>query len=168
MNIWILISSVKIAPAVAGPSGAAPAPCSTCCFLYVGKCFCTRRGEEQRKLGPSQFCAQKTPIAIHTWGMDQKIDQEDLHSLGWRTSACLVMSFQKRVQHAWCSFSMSIYLSKLPQFAFKEDVLYCQPKPKTPFDASSPWYDSVPVGKNKLGSMVKDMSIEAGLPPRTI
>ena len=40
-------------------------------------------------------------------------------------------------------------------------------QPKAPSDDSSPWYEAVRVGKNKLGSMVKDMCIDAGIPPRT-
>ena len=30
-----------------------------------------------------------------------------------------------------------------------------------------PWYDPVPVGRNKLGSMVKEMCEDAGIAPRT-
>ena len=61
-------------------------------------------------------------------------------------------------------FLLDYYLSKLPEFAFKEDILYCQPKQKTPADNESPWYDPVTVGKNKLGNMVRDMCDDAGIP----
>ena len=41
-------------------------------------------------------------------------------------------------------------LSKLPSFAFKEDVLYCGPKAATPADDYVPWYEAVALGKISL------------------
>ena len=64
-------------------------------------------------------------------------------------------------------FLLDFYLSKLPPYAFTEDVLYCRPKAKGPVDDASPWYEAVPVGKNKLSNMVKEMCEEAGIPPKT-
>ena len=55
------------------------------------------------------------------------------------------------------------YLNKLPQFAFDNDVLYCQLKGFTPVNDKAPWYKPVPVGKNKLGTMVKDMCLVCGI-----
>ena len=60
---------------------------------------------------------------------------------------------------------MDRYLDRLPKYAFDEDVLYLRPMIKTPLEG--PWYHPVPIGKNKLGSMTKEMCEEAGLPPRT-
>ena len=37
------------------------------------------------------------------------------------------------------------------------------PKRTTPQTSNAPWYDNVPVGKNTLQSMVKDMCVEAGI-----
>ena len=56
-------------------------------------------------------------------------------------------------------FLLDQYFNKLPQYAFKEDVLYRREKSETSVDASSPWYNAVPVGKNKLANMVKDMCV---------
>ena len=64
-------------------------------------------------------------------------------------------------------YLLDSYLNKLPQMAFKEDILYCRPKTKAPLDEKSPWYDAIPVGRNKLGSMVKEMCAEAGILVRT-
>ena len=64
-------------------------------------------------------------------------------------------------------YLLDIYLNKLPQYAFTNDVLYCRPKPKTPVDASSPWFDAASVGRNELAKMVKEMCCEAGIPPQT-
>ena len=60
-------------------------------------------------------------------------------------------------------FILDLYLSKLPLYAFQTDTFYFRPKAKTPSNLNQAWYDSVPVGKNKLSTVVKEMSIEAGL-----
>ena len=63
-------------------------------------------------------------------------------------------------------YLLDLYFSKLPKYAFEKEVFYCRPKDKTPPD-DSPWYDQVPVGKNKLMSIVKDMCIEAKITPKS-
>ncbi len=60
-------------------------------------------------------------------------------------------------------FLLDKYVEKLPLFTFTNNILYCRPKKDVPYDNKSCWYDAVPVGKNKLGSMVKDMCAEAGI-----
>ena len=35
-------------------------------------------------------------------------------------------------------YLVDYYLSKLPEFALKEDILYCRPKQKAPADDESP------------------------------
>uniref|UniRef100_A0A1X7V736 Tyr recombinase domain-containing protein n=1 Tax=Amphimedon queenslandica TaxID=400682 RepID=A0A1X7V736_AMPQE len=54
-----------------------------------------------------------------------------------------------------------MYLKKLPPIATEKDYFYCKPSPVASED--KPWYYPVPVGKNTLGNMVKDMATEAGL-----
>ena len=39
-------------------------------------------------------------------------------------------------------------------------MFYCRPLPKDP---SHPWYTAVPVGKNTLANMIRDMCKEAGI-----
>jgi len=55
----------------------------------------------------------------------------------------------------------------LPEFSFKKDILYCRPKQKAPADNESPWYNPVPVGKSKLGNLVRDMCDDAEIPHKT-
>ena len=57
-------------------------------------------------------------------------------------------------------FLLQLYLSKLPHYTFKEDILYCCAKHKV---HSSAWYEAIAVGKYSLGCFVKVMSKEAGL-----
>lgn len=60
-------------------------------------------------------------------------------------------------------YLLDIYLSKLPPYAFQNDVFYLRPKPKTPAALETePWYENSPVGRNKLVIFVKEMFLEAG------
>ncbi len=56
-------------------------------------------------------------------------------------------------------------MEKLPLFAFEKNILYCRPRKH--YAGSTTWYKAVPVGKNKLGSMEKDMCLEAGVEQKT-
>ena len=55
-------------------------------------------------------------------------------------------------------------LSKLPPFAFKEDIFYKQPKLATP---DIPWFESIPVGKETLFPMLANMCDKAGIEKET-
>lgn len=60
-----------------------------------------------------------------------------------------------------CLVYLDLYYEKLPQFAFDKNVIYCRPKKH--YAGASTWYEAIPVGKNKLGSLVKDIFTEAGI-----
>ena len=60
-------------------------------------------------------------------------------------------------------FLLNLYMKRLPRYAFAEDVLYLRPKPKCPNDPDTPWYEEIPVRKNTLANMMKDMSAECGI-----
>ena len=133
-------------------------------FFYVGKRFCIRGGDEQRKLGPSQFVRSHDPDCFTYIEHGSKNRAGGIAQL--RLENKCVPCYAVPEKNPECLvFLLDFYLGKLPEYAIKEDILYCRPKPKTPADG--PWYDAVPVGKNKLSTMVKDMCVEAGLPQRS-
>ncbi len=135
-------------------------------FFYIGKRFCIRGGEEQRYLGPSQFVRSTAPNCYtyvehgsknRSGGLAQlQIENKRVpcYAVPEMNQICLVFLLDK-------------YLEKLPLFAFKNDVLYCRPKLFKPADDHVPWYENSPVGKNKLGCMVKEMCKEAKISPKT-
>ena len=55
------------------------------------------------------------------------------------------------------------YLQKIPAEAINKDVFYLTPLQKVPIDQAKPWFKVVPVVKNRLNAMLKEMSTEAGL-----
>ena len=62
-------------------------------------------------------------------------------------------------------YLLDLYISKLPPDAHKAGAFYLRPLPNTP--SKGPWYTAVPIGKNTLCGMVKNMCVKAGLETRT-
>ena len=93
-------------------------------FYYIGKCFCIRGGEEQRKLGPSQFLRSEDPDCYTYVEHGSKNRSGGLAQLRMENK-CVPCYAVPENSPACLVFLFDQYLSKLPQYAFKEDVLYC-------------------------------------------
>ena len=52
-------------------------------------------------------------------------------------------------------------MSKVPESAKSNDIFYVRPLVKLPESEDAPWLTSVPVGKNQLSKMVKEMCAQA-------
>ena len=129
-----------------------------------------RGGQEQRNLGPSnfQFLSKpgSDPYCIvyeehgsknHPGGLkDFRVENKSVkcYAVPQNTPKCLV-------------FLLNLYMKHLPKYALENDVLYLRPKLKCPADPDVPWYEEKPVGKNTLSSMMKNMSVEAGISSKT-
>ena len=143
---------------------ASPKSLQRAVFYYIGKRFCVRGGEEQRKLGHSQFQRTERPDSYTYVEHGSKNRSGGLAQLRQENKCVPCYSIPDKAPRCLV-FLLDLYLRKLPKYAFEHDVLYCRPKIKMPLDG--PWYDPVPVGRNKLGSMVKEMCENAGIAPRT-
>ena len=55
------------------------------------------------------------------------------------------------------------YFKSLPPNAVENDTFYLQPLCDVPTKPSTPWFKSVPVGRNTLGKMMKSMCEKAGI-----
>ena len=60
-------------------------------------------------------------------------------------------------------YLLDLYLGKLPQWAKDRNVFYVWPSKNVPSNPTSPWYDCVPLGKEKLRKFVVVMCKEAGI-----
>ena len=60
-------------------------------------------------------------------------------------------------------YLLDLYLSKLSQEAFTNDIFYLRPLEKTPSDPNVPWYSAVPVGKNTLEKKLSCICEQAGI-----
>ena len=56
---------------------------------------------------------------------------------------------------------LDMYIKKLPEDVIRNDYFYARPLLKIPSDPDEPWFAAVPVGKNVLATMFKDMCGEA-------
>ena len=135
-------------------------------FFYVGKHFCIRGGEEQRKLKQSQFIRCSNPEKYIYYEHGSKNRSGGLQQLHLQNKSVPCLAIPENRPRCLV-YLLDLYLSRLPPFSFKEDIFYCRPKKQCPSTPSTPWYDSVPVGKNKLSSMVSDMCKDANIPRKT-
>ena len=137
-------------------------------FFYNGKNFCLRGGEEQRGLKFSQL---KRGIA--TVNGEAKVYYEYTeHGSKNRTGGLKQLQMENKVVRQYESEDggdrchvhiLDKYLQKVPKEALKKDAFYVKALTKRPLDPIKPWFSAVPVGKNKLSGMVKEMCLEAGL-----
>lgn len=135
-------------------------------FFYIGKVFCIRGGEKQRKLGPSNFIRTSEPESYTYVEHGSKNKADGLAKLRHENKRVPCIALPDMTPRCLVHL-LDLYLNKLPQWAFDNDVLYCRPKQHTPVSDKIPWYDALPVGKNKLSSMVKDMCKDCGIEEKT-
>ena len=135
-------------------------------FFYIGKVFCIRGGEKQRKLGPSNFMRTSEPECYTYVKHGSKNKVGGLAQLRLENKRVPCVAVPDMIPRCLVHL-LDLYLNKLPQWAFDNDVLHYRPKQHTPVSDKIPWYDVIPVGKNKLSSMVKDMCKDCGIEEKT-
>ena len=100
-------------------------------FFYVGKRFCIRGGEEQRKLGPSQFLRTRDPDCFTYIEHGSKNRAGGIAQLQMENKTVSCHAVVEEGQRC-VVFLLDLYLSKLPAFSFEHDILYCRPKSSVP------------------------------------
>ena len=130
-------------------------------FFSVGKVFCLRGGEEQRKLKPSQLIRKSNPDRYVYVETGSKNRTGDLKQLNVENKVVPVYASPADGERCLV-YLLDFYLKKLPPIAFEKDILYWQPKNQVPDDPAASWYNCQPVGKHKLNGMVAAMFEEAG------
>ena len=121
----------------------------------MGKIFCVRGGEEQRKIGPSQLIRSTDPDCFTYVEHGSKING-GLQQLQLQNK-CVPCPATPENTPRCLVFLLDFYLHKLPKYAFEHDTLYLRPKCNVPSDSDEPWYECSPVGKHTLSNMVKDV-----------
>ena len=58
---------------------------------------------------------------------------------------------------------LDAYIKKLPNEVKERKKIYARPLTKLPLNPDEPWFAAVPLGKNGLSTMLKDMCIEADI-----
>ena len=137
-------------------------------FFYSGKNFCLRGGAEQRGLKISQLCREVVQIGgrdvcsyiYHEFG--SKNGQGGFNTLNSDNKS--VRQYENTSGDICHVRILNMYLKKIPNEARSADNFYRTPVTVLPSDPSKPWFTKVPVGKNTLNKMLKEMCLEAGLP----
>ena len=126
-------------------------------FFYVGKTFCIRGGEEQRRLKRSQFRRSYEPDC-YTYVENGSKNRTGVNV---RDDNKVVPVFAcPEAQPRCLAFLLDTYFDKFSQQSIEMDLFYLRPKksPKTNI-----WYDNIPIGRDKLKSFLEDMCREAGI-----
>ena len=133
-----------------------------CAFYYNGKCFCLRGGQEHRDLGVSQLERLYEPDRYVYREKSSKNRPGGINQTRLDHKCVTIVANPNAGDHCHV-FILDKYIQKLPKDAVEKDLFYCKPLLATPNDEKSPWYYAVPIGKNMLGNMVKEICSEAGL-----
>lgn len=98
-------------------------------FFYIGKCFCVRGGDEQRRLGPSQFVRKHDPgcfmyiehgLKNRAGGIAQlRLENKRMpcYAVSENNPECLV-------------YLLDLYLSKLPELHSRKMFYTADQNPK--------------------------------------
>ena len=129
-------------------------------FYYTGKNLCLCGGEEHRNLKCSQFVEIEGGYRYVERG--SKTFRGGFSQLHLNGKSVVLYNDADAGMRCYCSL-LRFYLSKLPSDT--SDAFYLQPVKGAP--KAEKWYCNIPVGRNKLATMVKRMCEQAGLKPKT-
>ena len=138
-----------------------------CVFFLNGKNFCLRGGLEHRDLKLSQL--QREVVKVKDKHLVRYTYIE--HGSKNRSGGLKQLKQENKVVHQYESENINRchvlildkYISKLPREAKEKDIFYVKPKAFLLTDHVQPWYTSVPIGRNKLGEMMKTMANKGNL-----
>lgn len=135
-------------------------------FFYNGKNFCPRGGAEHRNLKLSQIKKEMTVVdgkMVNSYVYQEfgsKNNQGGFSSLNLQNKVVKQLESSSRKYHVKI---LDKYLQVLPADASSKDVFYLNPLKSVPLDPDAPWFSSIPVGKNKLNGLLKEMCMKAGI-----
>ena len=126
-------------------------------FFYVGKAFCLRGGEEQRKTKSSEFHRSFDPDCY------KYIENESKNITGVNSTEnnkIVPVYAQPDEQPRCLVYLQDKYFDKFPADTYGLDVFYLRPKASV--TNPNVWYDCAPVGAHKLNTFLDCMCKEAG------
>ena len=137
-----------------------PASLLRAVFLYNGKNFCLRGGEEHRSLKLSQFT--KTQNGYVYTENASKNRQGGISQVRLKNKRVEIRENIDAGERCHCRL-LDLYIRKMPEDAKSKDLFYLRPLEKVKNDEGV-WYYSAPVGRNKLSKMVSEMCKLAEIP----
>ena len=134
-------------------------------FYVVGKMFSLRGGVEVRQVKISQIRRHANPDKYVYTELVSKNSSGTYKKLHIANKVVPVFACPQAGERCPV-YVLDLYFSKLPQEAFKQDILFVRPLENVSDDPTKPWYSSVPVGKNILDTKLGKMCSLAGIEGR--
>ena len=139
-----------------------------CVFFYNGKNLCLRGGEEHRKLKFSQFRREQRVVdrvAKFCYVYMEHGSKNRAGGMGQLHLNNKVVHHSETPEAGERDYVsiLDLYYSKVPKEAIGKDSFYVRPLSQLPGEEGKPWFTSVPLGRNKLGTMVKEMCLVGGV-----
>ena len=143
-----------------------PAGLLNCVFFYNGKNLCLRGGDEHRQL---KFTQLRRDL-LYVDGVQKNCYIYTEHGSKNRSGGLGQLHIENKVVHHFevpeagsrdYVKILDLYLSKLPKEAIARDNFYV--RPVSVIQEGKPWFTSIPIGRNKLATMVKTMCSKAGV-----
>ncbi len=134
-------------------------------FYLNGKNFCLRGDQEHRNLKLSQLVKCTSPSLHYLYLENSSKNPGGLAHFKQVAKRVPIYSNSKAGYKCHIHI-LDLYFSKLPPDAWKKDYFYARPLPNVPSDPDKPWFSPVPVGKNMLATMLKNMCNEAQIDGR--
>jgi len=136
-------------------------------FFYNGKHFCLRGGQEQRNLKLSQFVRETAVVSGKEFGcyiyreFGSKNHQGEFNCLNLQNK--VVKQYENIAASERCNVKLlDKYFELLPQEAWSNDVIYLTPLSKNQvIHRNLGIVSKIPVGRNCLNAMLKEMCQEA-------
>ena len=129
-------------------------------FFYLnGKNFCLRGGVEHRQLKLSQIKRVDDPPSYIYTECASKNRAGGLAQLRVKNKAVPIHAVAEAGDRCHV-YILDRYMEKIPKEAIKKDNFYLQPIAKVK-DPAQPWFTTVPVGRNVLSKMVKNICEDA-------
>ena len=134
-------------------------------FFCNGLNFLLRGGSEHRGLRLSQLSKNVSPEGRLRYTYTENASKNRSGGVGQlQVSHKVVHQFAHPELGERCHvFLLDKYFSKVPESGKKKDIFYLRPLTKVPESGDTPWFSSVPIGKNQLSKMVQEMCSQAGV-----
>ena len=126
-------------------------------FFYNGKVFCLRGGSEHRSLMLTQLKRVEDGY-IYTENVS-KNRPGGIAQLKLKNKKVKIVANPDARERCHV-YLLDEYISHLPDKAKQDNIFYVRPLDKM---QGRVWYSSVPIGRNKLSSMVQQMCKDAGI-----
>ena len=130
-------------------------------FFLNGKNFCLRGGVEHRELKISQIQHIHSPPRYVYTECASKNRTGGLAQLRVKNKVVPIDAVAEAGTRCHV-YVLDCYFEKIPKEAIEKDNFYLSPVAKVK-DQSKPWFTTVPVGRNALAKMVKEMCADAGI-----